>query len=75
MARTPEETRELSRLRRRAARLDCRIVSSRWRLDTIDNHGGFMIVNDRNLVVAGDRYDLSLEAVAEWIADEEREAA
>jgi hypothetical protein len=75
MARTREETREITRLRRRAGRLGFRVLSSQYRLDTIDNHGGYMIVNDRNIVVAGDRYDLSIEAVADWLAEEERAAA
>lgn len=76
MARSPEENRELARLRRRASRLGLghRILSSRWRQDTIDNLGGYAIVNNRDIVVAGDRYDLSLEAVSELLANEEREA-
>lgn len=74
MARTREETREITRLRRRAGKLGFRVLSSQRWLNTINNHGGFMIVDDRNIVVNGNRYDLSLEAIADWLAEEEREA-
>jgi hypothetical protein len=66
----------ISTLRHRAAKLGYRIISSRTRRDTIDNFGGYMIVETlRNICVAGDRYDLAIEAVADWLDQEEREAA
>lgn len=35
---------------------------------SIDNLGGYMIVNSyRNVVVAGSRYELSLDDVADWL--------
>jgi hypothetical protein len=56
---------------RRAARA-CGYVArkSRWRRDSIDNYGGFMLVDPAtSFSVTGFRYDLSAEAVIEWCAD------
>lgn len=40
---------------------------SNWRRNSIDNYGGFMIVDPSlNVPVAGFRYDLSAEAVLAW---------
>ena len=40
---------------------------SRWRLGTIDNRGGFMLIDPyRNAVVDGERFDLSTETVMEY---------
>lgn len=75
MAQASDEKNEIARLRRRANRLGLRVWSSRHWVGSINNHGGYMIVNDRDLVVAGDRFDLTLGDVAEWIEREEREAA
>jgi hypothetical protein len=36
-----------------------------------DNRGGYMIVDRRNVVVAGERFDLNLDAVEAWLADED----
>jgi hypothetical protein len=39
---------------------------------SLDNHGEFMIVDpSRNVVVAGERFDLDLDAVEAWLADED----
>ncbi len=35
-----------------------------------DNRGGYMIVDLRNAVVAGERFDLDLDAVEAWLAEE-----
>jgi hypothetical protein len=44
---------------------------SRWRLGSIDNHGGFMLIDPwRNLCVAGERFDMSPEDVIAWCQDE-----
>ena len=40
---------------------------SRWRRDTVDNHGEFMLVDAHtNNVVAGERFDMSAEEVIEY---------
>jgi hypothetical protein len=40
---------------------------SRWRANTVDNHGGFRVVDlHNNLIVAGERYDLSANDVIEF---------
>ncbi len=37
-----------------------------------DNHGEFVIVDpSRKVVVAGERFDLDLDAVEAWLADED----
>jgi hypothetical protein len=36
----------------------------------MDNQGGYMIVDpDTNVVVAGERYDLDLDAAEAWLAE------
>jgi hypothetical protein len=53
-----------SRARRAAKRIGLKARRSRWRRDSIDNLGGFMLVDpDRNMIVAGSRYDLTPEDV------------
>jgi hypothetical protein len=43
-----------SAARRAAKQIACRAVKSRWRKDSIDNHGGLRIIdNYTNTVVAG----------------------
>jgi len=42
---------------------------SRARNWTLDNQGGYMIVDaDRNFIVAGEKYDLTLDDVERWVA-------
>jgi hypothetical protein len=37
---------------------------------SLNNHGEFMIVDpSRNVVVAGERFDLDLDAVEAWLAE------
>jgi hypothetical protein len=53
-----------SRARRAAKRAGYVARKSRWRRDSIDNYGGFQIIDaHRNFVVAGTRYDLSAQDV------------
>jgi hypothetical protein len=55
-----------SRARRVAKRAGLIARKSRWRRDTVDNWGGFMLIEPyRNVVIAGSRYDLSPEEVVE----------
>jgi hypothetical protein len=52
------------RARRAAKRVGLIAHKSRWRRDSIDNHGGFMLIEPyRNSVVHGSRYELTAEDV------------
>lgn len=52
------------RARRAAKRVGLSATKSRWRCDSIDNHGGFMLVDPyRNAVVDGARFDLTAQDV------------
>jgi hypothetical protein len=40
---------------------------SRWRKDSIDNQGGFMLIEPRgNYVVNGEKFDMSADEVVEF---------
>lgn len=55
-------------LRRRAKKLGYRFAKTNWRKDSIDNMGGYQIVDiARNCVVDGARYDCSLDDVAAFL--------
>ena len=55
------------RARRIAMKAGLMAKKSRWRFGSIDNRGGFMLLNpDRNAVIAGERFDLSAEMVIEY---------
>jgi hypothetical protein len=59
-----------SRARRAAKRIGLVARKTRWRKDTIDNFGGFQIVDPRgNMVVGGSRYDLTADEVIEWCSN------
>lgn len=69
-------TPSISNLRRRAAKLGYRFTKSNWRKDSIDNHGGYMIIEiDRSICVDGARYECDLDYVAAFIEEREREEA
>lgn len=52
---------------RRAARSIGHIATkSRWRAGSCDNYGGFMIVDENNIIAAGQRFDMTAEEVIEW---------
>lgn len=54
------------RARRAARRVGLLAQKSRWRVGTIDNHGGFVLIDPyTNAVVDGSRFDLSAEEVLE----------
>lgn len=58
------------RARRAARRVGLIARKSRWRAGSIDNHGGFMLVDPKtNGAVRGSRYDLSAEEVLAYCAD------
>jgi hypothetical protein len=55
-------------LRARARKLGCSIHKSRSRSIHEDNLGGYALVKeDSNLVVLGERFDASLEEIAEYL--------
>ena len=59
-----------ARARRAARRVGLVAIKSRWRKDSVDNYGGFMIVEpNRNIVEAGVRFDMSAEEVVEFCKD------
>lgn len=61
---------EDARLRDMARRHGYTLRKSRWRLDSPDNLGGYMVVDPAaNLVVAGARFDLTGADVAAWLTD------
>jgi hypothetical protein len=66
------DTKSLDMKARRAARRAGLLArKSRWRVNTVDNYGGFMLVNARhNWVVAGSRFDLSAAEVLEYCAED-----
>jgi hypothetical protein len=33
----------------------------------LDNHGHYMIVNERNFIVAGERFDMTLDDIERWL--------
>ena len=65
----------VSNLRRRAEKLGFRFIKSNWRKDSIDNLGGYQVIEiARNLVVDGSRFDCDLGDVADFITRQEAAA-
>jgi len=59
------------RARRAAKRAGLIAKKSRWRLNSIDNYGGFQVVDPyTNFVQAGVRFDLSPEQVISFCSDD-----
>jgi hypothetical protein len=48
-----------ARTRRAAKRCKLIATKSRWRRGSVDNFGGFMLVDTRNNIVAGSRFELT----------------
>jgi hypothetical protein len=60
-----------ARARRAAEREGLIARKSRWRRDSVDNYGQFMLVDSRhNLPVAGFRYDMSAEEVMDYCKED-----
>ena len=57
------------RLRRKARRLDHVVYKSRIRNPHMNNLGGYMLCNDRNVVVEGSNFELSLDALKSWLGE------
>ena len=58
-----------ARARRAASAVGLIARKSRWHLGYSDNYGGFMLLDDRNRIVAGERFDLSPQAVIDYCRD------
>lgn len=66
---SPSEKARDTRARRAARRTGLTARTSRARAGSVDNWGGFMLVNDRNCVEAGEHYDLTAEQVIDYCRD------
>lgn len=65
-----------SSIRSRAMTQGFRICKSRKRSTDMDNYGNYMLVQIwNNTVVLGDKFDATLEQIAEFLEDESEVAA
>ena len=55
-----------ARARRAARRCGLTARKSRWRADSIDNRGEFMLVDENGIPQGGFRYDMSAEEVLDY---------
>ena len=56
-----------ARARRAAKKVGLLARKSRWRVGTVDNRGGFMLLDPyTNGIVGGSRFDLSAEVVIDF---------
>lgn len=46
------------------------LKKSHIRTPNLDDYGGYMIVDTNNIIVAGERYNLDLDDVEDWIKGE-----
>ena len=59
-----------SQARRAAKRIGLKARKSRWRANSIDNLGGFQMIDPmRNWIVAAERFNFSADDVIEFCAD------
>jgi hypothetical protein len=58
-----------SRLRRLARKKGYSLRRSRWRCRSVDNFGGYIIVDQANGVIAGSRFDLGPSDIEAWFAE------
>jgi hypothetical protein len=69
---TNDERNRAARLRRKLNKLGYTMRKTNWRRDSIDNFGGYAIIDtEYNAVVRGSRFDLDLDDVEEFISEEE----
>jgi hypothetical protein len=60
-----------ARARRAAASAGYLARKSRWRADSFDNQGEFMLVDaTTNIVVAGYQFDMDAEEIIAWCKDD-----
>ena len=68
----PDKVRE-NRARRQAERLGVIVKKSHGKLWNIDNQLGYMIVDGKlNAVLQGEKYNMTIEEVEEWLGDYEK---
>lgn len=61
-----------NRLRRQATRLGLRLIKSRTWKANINDYGEWAIIDSgTNAFVCGNRFDMSLEEVAQWLKEYE----
>lgn len=69
---TTEKTLE-ARARRAARRVGLMARKTRWRRDSIDNHGGFMLIDlYGNYAVAGFKFDMTAGDVIAYCKDDQQ---
>jgi hypothetical protein len=62
-----------ARARRRTRRAGFVARKSRWRRGTVDNRGGFQVIEPySNWIVAGERFDMTPEDLIAWCEERER---
>ena len=59
-----------AKARRAAARAGYIARKSAWRRNSVDNHGGFQVL-DGNMIVSGERFDMTAEEVIEFCSEPE----
>jgi hypothetical protein len=60
-----------ARARRAAKRVSLLAKKSTWRPGTVDSRGGYRLLDPfRNSIVAGERYDLTADAVIDYCSSE-----
>ena len=58
-----------SAVRRMARRRGYRMMKSR-RGESVDNHGRFMLINPRNYIVLGARFDATVTEIRDYLGNE-----
>jgi hypothetical protein len=74
-AETPEqaEARREARIRQLAGRRGFRVSKGRGQTG-LDNQGQFMLANENNHIVLGDKFDASLDEIEAFLRNEARES-
>ena len=62
-----------ARARRAARRCGLSARKSRWRLGTVDNRCGYQLLNDRNGIVGGERFDMSADDVLAYCSGDAKD--
>jgi hypothetical protein len=55
-----------NKLRQKAKRQGLTLKKSRT-AQSLDNHGGFMIVDSNNNIVSGDKFDMAIEDIQKYL--------
>jgi len=56
------------KLRREASKQGYMLHKSRRRINYLSNFGGYMITDSRNVIIAGERYDMFINNVIEFLS-------